>query len=108
MTDLEQSFEDALDAAEEAKGIREKVMLRGKEVDALFYEWGEDDNPVLGGDSDNGIYKVAIRNSYVPEGGLKPLDEVKARGLTKEFFSASQIGSCTLLTLGESAGEIDD
>lgn len=107
MTDSQCAFEDALDAAEEAKGTREKVIIRGKRIDALFYEWGADKLPAMGGEADGGIYRIGIRVSDYKK-DMELLEPVEARGLVLAFMSAEENAMSVDLLLGDPAAEVTE
>lgn len=88
MSELTDAFEEMLDAAEAAKGIREVVGFRGEQLDALIFEEAVDIIPGGGGMVDGASIKVSLRKADVvlPIENLEPI-EIRGRDLkVQQYF----------------------
>lgn len=66
MSELSEAFEETLDAQSDAYGSRLKVNIRGKDIEAIILEQGDDPLAIAGGMADQGTFTVHVLQSAMP------------------------------------------
>lgn len=102
---LEYAFEEALDAAEEVKGQREKVTFRTLQLDALVHEDEIDPDFVAGGTSSFQPVKIDLRTSDVAQPILQ-LEAITLRGKAYAIMQYAFLAGRVSLTIGDPSEEV--
>lgn len=105
MSELRDAFEEALDAAEDAKGLREKVTFRAAALDALFGSETEDFVQAPGGEADSTPISISVRSSDITL-PITPLEAITLRGKTLAVLSWKPLEGRLDLIIGDPATEL--
>ena len=106
MSQFSDAFEELLNVQEESRGSRLKLIVSGKEVDALIEE---DNNSFInlgGGQVDAGTYKAMVRISDFQEQPAQKSDVTDPlTGVTQSLLEVTRTNDVYVLTIGDMTNE---
>lgn len=105
ISDAEEAFDEALNSAEEAKGVREKATFRGQEIDVLIGQQEIDPDYTGSGVTQNAPWQVSLRKREVKL-PLRLNESITIRNIALKVLSYKPLAGRIAIIAGDPSKEV--